>query len=1134
MNKGLRIFVCGIFFAFFCHWKFGLINFEFQNVKRLNQQYYRLIQLTNEESLDEAVTGCKNAIAQAPVYLNLYGLLAEVSRKSGTLETSIKYLYDLIQEDKGSPYLYYGLGLCYKSQQDLKKAADSFKKSIELQADFIPVYYELVLLAHSEEECRNLILYFERILRQYPKNSFARLYLGSIYEYKFKDTAQALSHYLSALEGAKKEGEKKKEGQILNMIGNAYWGQSQYQKAREFYEAAVAAAEEAEDIEGLASYVHNSGLMHCYLGESQNGLDRYKRALQIQRDIGNKSGEAKNLRNIGYVHQGFGNYSRAMEYYRKALHIAEEIADRAAEGRYLREIALCHWHRAEYPPAASFYKRALSIAREMGDKFNEAITLNDLGNTFLKIGEYSKALEKYFEASKLSDELGNKERQAISLLNIGVIYKEVGDKSKALEYYDLALKIYREIGVKKSEGVTLNNIADIYFGNKLYSQALDFYEQSLKIAKETGDARAEANRLANIGLVSTYLDEPARAESCFRKALTKAQTLGLRDIETKVYRRWGDFHSLQGNDSLAIDAFSQSLKLAMELRLPKDTCMSHSGIASAYMRQGKFDEAVEQFKKSIQVIEGVRSRIQIEEFKSSFLENKFSIYEALIDLLCRLHRKDPSKGYGEEALYFVEQAKARAFLDSLELTNVNLKAGLPAAIREEEHALAGEIARIQTELVKPGLPDEKRETLIDKLENEEDKYQQLIQNIRLKKLAFVNVAYPEPYGIHSIREKLLNDKTALLEYFIGDESAYVFCVRKSGYCIHKLSGSHELQERVDDYIKLLSAKDAGTFTAFAAGRKLHQELLAPLKNEIAGVERLVIAPDGNLHYLPFEALVDSDNTNSHHFLLEDYRISYAPSASALISLLDREKEPVFKKDLLAFADPDYSFKGESKHKVSPSEILREFYLGQNFDFHPLQYSRLEIKKITKYVRKKSRRVFTEDQAKEETIKALPLEDFRVIHFATHGLIDEHIPSRSSLMLSLDDDPVEDGFFQAREIYDVKLKANMVVLSSCQTGRGRLQKGEGVSGLARAFIFAGADSVVVSLWSINDRASAEFMGHFYKALSKGKSKEEALKTAKKTMTGSKYSHPFFWAAFVLIGEAGSSIPLEKPRFWERIF
>ena len=438
-------------------------------------------------------------------------------------------------------------------------------------------------------------------------------------------------------------------------------------------------------------------------------------------------------------------------------------------------------------------------------------------------------------------------------------------------------------------------------------------------------------------------------------------------------------------------------------------------------------------------------------------------------------------------------------------------------------------------MVKPRLPKSKREELFNILEESEDNYRNLIQRIRRNNPEYASLVYPEPYKLPRIQEKLIDKEAALIEYFIGDENSFLVFVTKDDFSIHKLSGSKELQERANDYIKLLSTKEVKEFRASAAGKKLYQELIGCVGEKLAKIKKLTIIPDSNLNYLPFETLIQKEGSKSRPiFLVEDYRISYAPSASSLINLLERKRTSKIKKDLLAFADPEYTLEGKSRKETNAGEISREIYLEQGFDFYPLRYSGEEVKKISNFVKRKLREIYTKEEAKEEKVKKISLKDYKLIHFATHGLLDEKVPLRSSLVLTLDEDPEEDGFFQVREIYNTELNTDLVVLSACQTGKGKLEKGEGVSGLSRAFLYAGAQSVLVSLWNINDRATSKFMGYFYKYLSQGKSKDKALQIAKIKMIKSEYNRPFYWAAFVLNGDSKSSIKMTKPSFWERIF
>jgi CHAT domain-containing protein len=225
---------------------------------------------------------------------------------------------------------------------------------------------------------------------------------------------------------------------------------------------------------------------------------------------------------------------------------------------------------------------------------------------------------------------------------------------------------------------------------------------------------------------------------------------------------------------------------------------------------------------------------------------------------------------------------------------------------------------------------------------------------------------------------------------------------------------------------------------------------------------------------------------------------------------------------LAFGNPSYMLRGSSKEKKPKTgiQILREMYLDQGFDFSPLPNAEREILEISSYFAENKRDIYLKDEAREERFKEAPLKDYEIIHFACHGFLAEEFPFRSALVLSLDDDPQEDGFLQVRELYNLRLKADLVVLSACQTGKGKLERGEGILGLPRVFFYAGARSVMLTLWRINDESTAKFMSLFYRYLSEGNDKAQALRLTKLEMINSKFSHPFYWAVFILNGDSKS--------------
>jgi CHAT domain-containing protein len=430
------------------------------------------------------------------------------------------------------------------------------------------------------------------------------------------------------------------------------------------------------------------------------------------------------------------------------------------------------------------------------------------------------------------------------------------------------------------------------------------------------------------------------------------------------------------------------------------------------------------------------------------------------------------------------------------------------------------------------LTETKREELLKKLETAETDYDLFVQRMRQDNPAFARLVSPETASPEDVQAALPDEQTALIEYFIAEQGSLLFFLTKRDFSIYPLPDGRTLLEKAADYMKLLSQKGEGKFQAQAAGRSLYRELLGPVAGRMASVKRLIIVPDGGLHYLPFEALIQDSRAqgdgqgDKSRFLAQDYRVSYAPSASSLLSLLERRQEAEPQKALLAFADPVYELGQKSRTPVSSDELLREFYLAQGFELYSLPHTGEEVKRISRVLKAGSKDIYTREKAKEEKLKEISLGDFKIIHFATHGLLDERTAMKSALVLSLDEDPREDGFFQAREIWHSQIHADLVVLSACQTGKGRLEKGEGVSGLARAFLHAGAHSVLAALWNINDKSTAEFMGYFYESIGRGKSPDEALHLAKVRMIGSNYSHPFFWAAFVLNGDSDAPIHLGK--------
>jgi len=380
---------------------------------------------------------------------------------------------------------------------------------------------------------------------------------------------------------------------------------------------------------------------------------------------------------------------------------------------------------------------------------------------------------------------------------------------------------------------------------------------------------------------------------------------------------------------------------------------------------------------------------------------------------------------------------------------------------------------------------------------------------------------PETCQLEQVQRELLDKKTALIEFFLGKKQSFMFLIKKDDYDLFSLPPRDKIRNSIKGFLKELSDLPRGKFRGSLAAKRLFHQLLGPLeKNLNDSIENLIIIPDGLLYYLPFEALImgPQDVSSDGKFLIEDFKISYAPSCSSLLFLKKREIKIRPRKSLLAIGNPIYEA-GElaRSNSQNSSRIFQEIYEDQGFDLSPLPYTKKEIKEISRFFQRGYKDIYLGKVAREDLIKNISLEDYQIIHFACHGLHDEMFPFRSGLVLSLEGNIKEDGFLLVREIYDLELAADLIVLSACKTGKGELENIEGVLGLPRIFFYCGAKSVVSSLWEVNDKSTSKFMSYFYKHISLGESKSQALRMAKIKMLKSKYCHPFYWASFVLYGD-----------------
>jgi len=391
----------------------------------------------------------------------------------------------------------------------------------------------------------------------------------------------------------------------------------------------------------------------------------------------------------------------------------------------------------------------------------------------------------------------------------------------------------------------------------------------------------------------------------------------------------------------------------------------------------------------------------------------------------------------------------------------------------------------------------------------------LKRKIRLSSPTYADLKYPQIITLEQTQKQILDGKTAFFEYCLGKESSYAFVITKGKFKIFPLPPAKKIQAQVAEYLKAITDKEN---LDFRLGYKLFTMLVLPGLDE--KIEKLVFIPDDILLYLPFETLLSQKDKKK--WLIEDYKIAYTPSITSMREIIQRERlsETKPKKDLLAFGDP---FFGSDEEAASARDTSKIISSAGTFNVSRLEYSGLEIEKIASIFKKTKTDAFRRKEASEERLKNLNLGDYKILHFATHCLIDDRKPDRSSIVFSIGSASTEDEILQTREVFNLKLNSDLITLSSCQTGLGQFIKGEGIEGLSRAFFYAGVSSTLISLWAVHDQATSQFMERYYFHLRSSNSIMNALQKTKLEMIGSDIlSHPYYWAGFIVTGNSDKII------------
>ena len=903
----------------------------------------------------------------------------------------------------------------------------------------------------------------------------------------------------------------------LNSLGNVANFRGNPSKAEQYYRQALAIRRNlAPGSLDVGRSLNNLGMMRSVQGDPHQAEEYLTEALSIQEKLAPGTLDVSTISiNLGSIALNAGDLDRAEEYYRRALQIVERLApgtlnlasalnrlggllqDRGdlagAEELARRAIAITSnaprspeftssllgmariaVRRGDLTQAEEYFGQALSIREtDAPDSLTVAGCLGELGGVAIMRGDFARGEELLLRALAIQrKQAPDSMAVADSLVDLGRAAKGRGDLQKAREYYSQALPTFEKLAPGSlTVANCLRSLGLAAYEAGEFSKAEEFYLRSLAILQKLAPAGLEYSvTLDDAAAVAFRTGDVARAEEHYRQAL---------DIQEKLVP--GTQHE------------SQTL----------------FGLAIVTMRLGQGDRALAFYERAANSLDRQMSRLGgPDEVRSEFRAQFDTWYRDYVDAL--LNQKQP-----QNAFAVLERSRARSMLTMLAERDLVFAADLPPEIQRERQRNAADYDRTQAELarVDPERDNARAGALTARLRELAAARESIAERVKRASPRFAALEYPQLLDLEGAREAL-DEGTVLLSYAIGRKTSTLFVVQSKsaapGLSVYTLPvGEKALRDQVEEYRKLIADRSPeGRSALNRRARELYDLLVKPAEAPIAQASRVLLIPDGPLHVLPFAAL----RRNEKQYLVEWKPLHTIVSATLYAEVKKKRDEPRHPAlQLVAFGDPLYPehATGAASRTATPGMELAR-----------LPFSREEVTGIAALYPKRSQ-VYLGAEATEERAKSAAPQA-RYVHFATHAFVDERFPLNSALALTIPEKPAEgqeNGLLQAWEIFEqLRLDADMVVLSACQTGLGKEVGGEGLIGLTRALQYAGARSIVASLWNVDDLKTSELMKQLYQQLEKGKSKDEALRAAQLSLINSRTaSHPFFWAAFSLIGD-----------------
>jgi CHAT domain-containing protein/Tfp pilus assembly protein PilF len=923
-----------------------------------------------------------------------------------------------------------------------------------------------------------------------------------------RERAEALiEEALAALQAA---GDARGEVEALIETSSRLGERGDMPGALGWLEKALKKSRESGLPEWEAISLSSMGFCQGRLGSSDEAIGFFKRSLEIWQKVGRPQEIASALQRLGLAYQRKQDYESQMQVFKEALTLAEASGDLTQQGRALSGLGASHYYLGRPGEAREIWEKALELLRQEGDAKTEVLVENNLAVLYHNQGQFQRALELY---TRLVQKAVAPKDIGLMRANMGSLYAELGNPAEALENFNLARETYHAAGDLEKEVNVLVSIGQVRQEMKDPQAALAEYVKARQVLPEAWGV------VHSIGMVQIDLGKPEEALPLLQKALDIAKATGDRSKVVTTQLSLGSAYAKLGQRDLAAESLKQAIELGEEIGHQRVVSTALLQRAELRRDEGRLEEALADIQRAVAGVESARRNIPGDQLRIGFFAARRTYYDLEINLLMRLDRAHPGK-YAAQALEVSERARARGLLDLLAEGRIDVSQGLAPELRRREEDLSFKVSKAQIQLRSGSEKPERIRGLQEELHQLDRQREQLDLDIRAVNRRYADVRYPIPLKLDQIQSLVLDDQTALLEYALGKERSTLFVVTRQAIGTYELPSTGVIKKQVERLRKVLERESLlGRQDYLDLAFQLYRDLLQPASSVLAGKPKLLVVADGALSYIPFEALLTEPAGGRSYrdlpYLLRQHSIAYIPSASVLAGLREPRQEPVpaDRKQVVAFAP----FAGPGSKTATRGAAPSMGAMGASrWSFEPLPASLREISEIASLYPEASLK-FVGSEANEDAVTHNPaVVGARRLHFATHAKIDEDSPERSALVLS--ERPGEDGLLEVAEIFNLKLSADLAVLSACETALGKEVTGEGLVGLSRAFFYAGVPSLVVSLWNVVDGSTPDLMLDFYKNLDQLQDKAKALQTAKISMiTRGTYAHPSYWAPFILLGE-----------------